>query len=289
MKQAITDGEAFAEASVVAGSEKQALQLKVQTLTEQLNASRRAEKQVSATLKQTRTELLFAQEALNTAQQQAQVAGVDLGAARADAEADRQTVADMRRDLREAQRRVAQLEWGLDRSAGEKAALEAETTRLLSELEATLASLATARARVVELETQISQSHKYVLWCGSARVAARVFSRGSPLWSSQVALMQADASSWVDMRATMESRVSAAEAETTSLRQQLAVAQEQLDVVARSSQQQANRSSAALIRASKEPAGHTLADMGVGLDSLSVGDAWCVVSQRHTHMARLSS
>ena len=185
MKQAITDGEAFAEASVVAGSEKQALQLKVQTLTEQLNASRRAEKQVSATLKQTRTELLFAQEALNTAQQQAQVAGVDLGAARADAEADRQAVADMRRDLREAQRRVAQLEWGQDRSAGEKAALEAETTRLLSELEATLASLATARARVVELETQISQSHKYVRWCGCAGVAARVFSRGSPLWMEQ--------------------------------------------------------------------------------------------------------
>ena len=103
---------------------------------------------------------MFAQQALATAQEQAQASDIDLGAVRAEAEADRQCVSTLRKELREATRRVAELEWAAERSAGEKVSMEADSSRVLGELEAALASLAESRSRGAELEAKLSQATK---------------------------------------------------------------------------------------------------------------------------------
>jgi len=107
---------------------------------------------------------MFAQQALTTLQQQVNSAGVDLGAARAGAEAERQSAITLRQDLRATQSRLEQLQWSQERSHEDKAALEAETGRVLSDLEATLAALSDAKAKVAELEAQLSQANKCVLF-----------------------------------------------------------------------------------------------------------------------------
>lgn len=116
--------------------------------------------QVTSELKAARTELMFAQQALASAQEQAQASDIDLGAVRAEAEADRQCVSTLRQELRDASRRVAELEWGAERAVGERASMEADTSRVLGELEAALASLAEARSRGAELEAKLSQATK---------------------------------------------------------------------------------------------------------------------------------